>query len=200
MKTGPPEQLVGVESMEQQAAEAVQPRKTPLHDPAVGAQTGAVQGAAASDRWHDAAGTDLVAVDVVVVASVSEQRVRSAAGPADPAADRRDRLEQRQKLTRAGAATTVSASFSRRRWNEGSGVSTLRSSHSRTRAPAPSVRPPIATDLTRQYSSCRIVIFMSGMRLAAGSGWCVIVPGDGGASRTRQTGGPCRGRAGRRAR
>jgi hypothetical protein len=81
-----------------QTSEAVQPRETSLHDPAVGAQFGAVQGAAAGDRWHDAAGADLVAVDVVVVAPVGEQRVRFAARPAHPATDRRDRIEQRQEL------------------------------------------------------------------------------------------------------
>lgn len=36
-----------------QASEAVQPRETPLHDPAVGAQSHAVEGAAAGDGWHD---------------------------------------------------------------------------------------------------------------------------------------------------
>jgi hypothetical protein len=46
-----------------QTSEAVQPRKTPLHDPAVGAKSRAVQGAAAGDGRHDAAGADLVAVD-----------------------------------------------------------------------------------------------------------------------------------------
>ena len=39
-------------------AEAIQPRKTPFYDPAVGAQSRAVQGAAAGDRGHDAAGGD----------------------------------------------------------------------------------------------------------------------------------------------
>jgi hypothetical protein len=51
----------------------VQPRETPLHDPAVGTQSRAVQGAAAGDGRHDAAGADLVAVDVMVVAPVGEE-------------------------------------------------------------------------------------------------------------------------------
>lgn len=38
---------------------------------------------------------------------------------------------------------------------------------------------------------------MSGMRLVAGSDWCVNVLGGGGASRTKQAGGPRRGRTGR---
>lgn len=50
--------------------------------------------AAAGDRGHDAAGADLGAVDVVVVAAVGEERARFAAGPTGPAADRRDRIEQ----------------------------------------------------------------------------------------------------------
>lgn len=53
-----------------QTSEAVQPRKTSLDHPAVGAQSGAVQGAAAGDHGHDAAGADLIAVDVVAVAAV----------------------------------------------------------------------------------------------------------------------------------
>ena len=76
----------------------MEPGEGPLDHPLVGAQSGAVQGATAGDRGHDAAGTDLVAVDVVVVAAVGEERVRLAAGPADPAADRRDRVEQRKQL------------------------------------------------------------------------------------------------------
>lgn len=58
---------------EAQAAEAVQPRETPLDHPALGAQPGAVQGAAAGDGRHDATSTDLVAVDVVVLAEVGER-------------------------------------------------------------------------------------------------------------------------------
>lgn len=46
--------------------EAVEPGKTALDDPAVGAQSRAVEGSAAGDGWHDAALSDLVAVDVVV--------------------------------------------------------------------------------------------------------------------------------------
>lgn len=75
---------------------AVQPRKTPFHDPAVGAQSGAVPGAAACDRGHDAASADLVEVEVVVVAAVGVQRVGLAAGTAGPAADPWDRVEQQQ--------------------------------------------------------------------------------------------------------
>jgi hypothetical protein len=47
--------------------------------------------------WRAIAGTDLVAVDVVVVAAVGEQGVGLAAGTADPASDRRDRARQGQE-------------------------------------------------------------------------------------------------------
>lgn len=50
-------------------SEVVQPRKTPLHDPPAGAQSGT----AACDRRYDAAGADLVAAEVVVVDTVGEQ-------------------------------------------------------------------------------------------------------------------------------
>ncbi len=93
------ERLVDVGSpfpADAQAPEAVQPRETPLHNPAVGAQSGAVQGAAAGDGGRDAAG--VVAVDVVAVPAVGEERVRLPARMPDPAADRRDRIEQGQEL------------------------------------------------------------------------------------------------------
>lgn len=81
-----------------ESLEAVEPGEGALDDPAVGAQAGAVPCSAAGDGRHDAAGADLVAVDVVVVPAVGEQRVRLPARTADPAADRRDRVEQRQEL------------------------------------------------------------------------------------------------------
>ena len=81
-----------------QASEAVQPGEGALDHPPVGAQSGAVTGAAAGDGRHDAAVADLVAVDVMVVAAVREQRVGPAAGAADPPPDRRDRVEQGQQL------------------------------------------------------------------------------------------------------
>lgn len=54
-----------------QASVAVQPGRTPLHDPAASARPSAMPGAAAGDRGRDATSTDLVAVDVVVVAAGS---------------------------------------------------------------------------------------------------------------------------------
>ncbi|GAA0466881.1 hypothetical protein GCM10010361_33850 [Streptomyces olivaceiscleroticus] len=59
-------------------SEAVQPGKGALHHPPVDAEPRAVPCIAAGDGWDDAASADLVAVDVVVVAAVGEQRVRLA--------------------------------------------------------------------------------------------------------------------------
>lgn len=81
-----------------QASKAVEPGEGPLDHPSIGAQSCAVPGAAAGDGWHDASLADLVAVKVVVVAAVGEERVRLAAGTADPATDRWDRVEQWQQL------------------------------------------------------------------------------------------------------
>ena len=73
-------------------------QRSALDDPAIGAQSGAVPGATAGNGRHDAAGADLVAVDVVVVAAVGEQRVRLAARAASPATHGRDGVEQGQEL------------------------------------------------------------------------------------------------------
>lgn len=81
-----------------QAPEAMQPGKSPLDHPPIGTQPGAVPGAPAGDRRDDAAGADLVAVDVVVVAAVGEEGVGLAAAVADSAADRWDCVEQGHQL------------------------------------------------------------------------------------------------------
>lgn len=74
----------------------MEPGEGSLDHPAVGAKSCAVAGTAAGDGGHDASVADLVAIDVVVIAAVGEQRVRLAAGAAGAAADRRDRVEQGQ--------------------------------------------------------------------------------------------------------
>lgn len=56
-----------------EAFEAVEPGEAAFDDPAVFAQSDAVEGAAAGDGRHDAALADLVAVDVVVVPAVGEE-------------------------------------------------------------------------------------------------------------------------------
>lgn len=55
-----------------EAPEAVEPGEAPLDHPATGAEPRAVSGAAARDGRHDATGPDLVAVQVVIVATVGE--------------------------------------------------------------------------------------------------------------------------------
>jgi hypothetical protein len=54
--------------------------------------------AAAGDPRGDAAGAELAAVGVVVVAAVGEQLPRSAAGSAASSADRRHGVDQREQL------------------------------------------------------------------------------------------------------
>ncbi|GHA75063.1 hypothetical protein GCM10010345_91710 [Streptomyces canarius] len=76
----------------------MEPGKGPLDQPPVDAEAGVVPGAAPCDGGHDAAGADLLAVAVVFVAAVCVERHRFAAGPADPAADGRDGIQQRQEL------------------------------------------------------------------------------------------------------
>jgi hypothetical protein len=55
-----------------EAFEAVEPGEAAFDDPAVGSQSGAVEGAATGDGRDDAALADLFAVDVVVVPAVGE--------------------------------------------------------------------------------------------------------------------------------
>ena len=73
--------------------EGVQPGEAAFDDPAVSAQAGAVRDAAAGDAWGDAAGAELAAVLVVVIAAVGEQLPRLAAGPSAPAPDRWHRIQ-----------------------------------------------------------------------------------------------------------
>ena len=81
-----------------QPFEGVQPGEAALDHPALLAQAGAGCDAAAGDPRSDAAGAQLAAVDVVVVAAVGEQLARSSSWPATPPADRRDGVEQRDQL------------------------------------------------------------------------------------------------------
>ena len=66
-----------------EALEAVEPSEGALDDPTVGSQASGVSGVAACDRWHETAAADLVAIEVVVVAAVGEQRVLLSAGVHD---------------------------------------------------------------------------------------------------------------------
>jgi len=82
----------------QQAAEAVQPGEAALHDPALGAEAGAVSGTATGDLRADAAGAQATAVAVVVIAAVGEQLARTPQRSSGTATHRRHCVEQRQEL------------------------------------------------------------------------------------------------------
>ncbi|GGU85070.1 hypothetical protein GCM10010275_20470 [Streptomyces litmocidini] len=84
----------------------MEPGEGALDHPPVNAQAAAVGCAASGDDGQDPAGPDLVAVDVVVVAAVGEDRLGLSAGPSRPAADRWDGVEQGQEL---GDAVAVAA-------------------------------------------------------------------------------------------
>lgn len=75
-----------------QAAKPVEVGESALHDPALGAQPGAVLGATSGDHRLHAESPDEAAVFVVVVAAVTEHDVRAAAWSAVPATHRRNRL------------------------------------------------------------------------------------------------------------
>lgn len=79
--------------------QAVEPGEGVLDHPSVYAQAAAVGCAASGEDGPDPAGPDLVAVDVVVVASVGKDRPGLSAGPPRSAADRRDGVEQRFELS-----------------------------------------------------------------------------------------------------
>jgi len=81
-----------------QPAEPVQQRDGLLHDIPVFAQPRAVRDAAAGDDRPDALGLHQGPVLVMVIGAVGEYLDRPPAGPAAAAADRRDRLDQRQQL------------------------------------------------------------------------------------------------------
>jgi hypothetical protein len=81
-----------------QAAELVQPGEGPLDDPAHPPGARAELGCAAGDDRLDAAGPQLAAVLVVVIAAVGDQAVGALAWPAGLAADRADTVDPRQQL------------------------------------------------------------------------------------------------------
>ena len=81
-----------------QPFEGVQPGEAALDHPALLSQTRAVRDPAAGDPRGDAAGAQLAAVDVVVVAAVGEQLARATVGPPASAAYRRHGVDQRDQL------------------------------------------------------------------------------------------------------
>jgi hypothetical protein len=76
----------------------VQPGEGSLDDPAHSPEARAVLGGAAGDDRVDAAGPQLAAVLVVVIAAVGDQAVGALAWPPGLAADRADTVDQRQQL------------------------------------------------------------------------------------------------------
>ena len=81
-----------------QPAEPVQQRETLLDDPAVHAQARAMLFAAPGDHRGDPGLADLLAVLVVVIATVGVDPIRALAGPATAATYRRDGLDQGHEL------------------------------------------------------------------------------------------------------
>ncbi len=81
-----------------QAVVLVEPGEGALDDPAPAAESGAVRGSAASDQWCDAERADLAAVELLVVAAVSDKTTRPAFRWPGLAAHGRDRLKQQQQL------------------------------------------------------------------------------------------------------
>jgi hypothetical protein len=79
-------------------AELVQPGEAALHDPALGAEPGAVVLTTPGDQGSDPAGPELTAVFVVVIAPVGEQLIGALTGTADLAGDRHDAVNQGQQL------------------------------------------------------------------------------------------------------
>ena len=90
--------VVAAVGADEESAAVVQPSEGAFDDPALAAESGAMLGLAASDRWLDAALPEQATVLVVVVAAVSDQHPRSLAWTADAAADRRHPVEQLEQL------------------------------------------------------------------------------------------------------
>ncbi|GAA2424583.1 hypothetical protein GCM10010421_08930 [Streptomyces glaucus] len=90
------------------AAEPVQVSERALDAPVLGAESGAVFGAATGDQWLHAEGPVQTAVCVVVVAAVSEDHVRAAPapGPGALAPHRRHGLQERDRLGDVAAVAT----------------------------------------------------------------------------------------------
>jgi hypothetical protein len=90
--------VVAAVGADDEPSAVVEPGERPFDDPSVVAESRAVRGLAAGDHRFDPSLPDEAAVFVVVVAAVGEQRLGSSSGPADPAADRRDAVEEVEQL------------------------------------------------------------------------------------------------------
>lgn len=120
-----------------QAAEGVQVRAAAFDDPALGAEPGAVFGAALCDDGLDPAGPEQSAVFVVVIAAVGEEAVGLATRAAGLAGDRSgvQQFEQRDQLRDVVAVAASERDRERDpgRVNEAA-ASTSPRTHTRTRA------------------------------------------------------------------
>ena len=81
-----------------QALEGMQPGESALDDPADTAEAGAVGGVAPSDPVADAAGAELAAVLVLVIAAVGVDDVGSVSGSSAATGDRADAVKKRHQL------------------------------------------------------------------------------------------------------
>jgi hypothetical protein len=90
--------LVAAVVADEQSFEFVQPGEGALDDPAGAAEAGAVFGPAAGDLRCDPAFAQFLAVGGVVVAAVGGHALGAPAWPADAAAHRRDRVDERDQL------------------------------------------------------------------------------------------------------
>ncbi len=91
---------------DEESFELVEPGEGAFDDPAVAAEAGSVFGLAACDLGSDATLAELAAPSVVVVAAVGADTIGSAARPADFAAYRRHKVDERDQL---GAVVAVAA-------------------------------------------------------------------------------------------
>ena len=92
-----------------QTPEPVQQGEGLFHDPAMNTQARAVRSAAARDDRLDGPVAKPAPVAVVVIGAVGVQPARFSAGAADLAADRRDRLDQRDELQDVVAVAAAKA-------------------------------------------------------------------------------------------
>ena len=90
-------------------AKPVQVGEGTLDDPALAPEAGAVRGQASGDDRADAALAHQAAVLVVVVGAVAEDRHGAPSGPAEAAAERAHRIDQRHQLGDIVAVATGEA-------------------------------------------------------------------------------------------
>jgi hypothetical protein len=83
---------------DEQAAVLVEPGEGALDHPAEAAEAGAVFGLAARDHRFDPSQSELATMGSGVVAAIADELVGAAARAADPAADVRHAVDEREQL------------------------------------------------------------------------------------------------------